>query len=209
MKLYDLAGPPSPRRIRIFLAEKGAEIEIVPVNIREGEHLTPEFLSINSRATIPALELDNGIVISEGDAILRYLEEKFPENPLFGETPEERAVVNNWLHIAEVDGFLAVAEAVRNSAPRLAGRAITGQHNVEQIPALAERGMARIGYFFDELDKRLESQSYVAGDKYTVADITTMVAVDFAGMAKQTIPENCKNVARWHAEVSARPSASA
>ncbi|MBL4740902.1 MAG: glutathione S-transferase family protein [Sneathiella sp.] len=209
MKLYDLAGPPSPRRIRIYLAEKGIDIEIVPVNIREGEHLKPEFLAINSRATIPALEMDNGTVISESDAILRYLEEKFPENPLFGETAEERAVVNNWLHIVEADGFLAVAEAVRNSAPRLAGRAITGQHNVEQIPALAERGIARIGYFFDELDKCLEGQSYVAGDKFTVADISTLVAVDFAGMAKQTIPEHCKNVARWHADVSARPSASA
>ncbi|MEH6402847.1 MAG: glutathione S-transferase family protein [Sneathiella sp.] len=209
MKLYDLAGPPSPRRIRIYLAEKGIELEIVPVNIREGEQLTPEFLAINGRATIPALEMDNGVVISEGDAILRYLEEKFPENPLFGETPEERAVVNNWLHIAEVDGFLAVAEAVRNSAPRLAGRAITGQHNVEQIPALAERGIARIGYFFDELDQRLEGQKFVAGDKFTVADIATMVAVDFAGMAKQSIPEHCKNLARWHGDVSARPSATA
>lgn len=209
MKLYDLAGPPSPRRIRVFLAEKGIDIEIVPVNIREGEHLAPEYKAINNRCTIPALEMDNGVVLTESEAILRYLEEKFPENPLFGSTPEERAVVNNWLHITDVDGFYAVADAIRNSVDRFASRAITGPRNVEQIPELAKRGVERIGYYFEDLNTQLEGKKYVAGDNFTVADICALVAVDFAGMAKQSIPEGCKNLARWHADVSSRPSASA
>ncbi len=209
MKLYDLPGPPSPRRVRVFLAEKGIDIEIVPVNIREGEHLNDAYKAINNRCTIPALEMDDGTVLTEGDAILRYLEEKFPEKPLFGNTPEERGVVNNWLHISDVDGFVAVAEAIRNSNERFAGRAITGPRNADQIPALAERGLARIGYYFEDLDKQLEGRSYIAGDTYTVADISALIVVDFAKMVGQDIPASCANVARWHADVSARPSAQA
>ncbi|OUR75356.1 glutathione S-transferase [Alphaproteobacteria bacterium 46_93_T64] len=209
MKLYDLPGPPSPRRVRVFLAEKGVEIDIVAVNIREGAQFKPEFAAINSRLTIPALELDNGTVISETDAIQRYLEEKFPENPLFGNSPEERAVVNNWLRIIEADGFMAVAEALRNGAPRFENRALTGVRNVAQIPALGERGVNRIGYFFEDLDKQLEGRKYIAGDTFTVADINALVTVDFAGMAKQSVPDTCANIARWYADVSSRPSAQA
>lgn len=209
MKLYDLPGPPSPRRVRIFLAEKGIDIEIVPVNIREGEHLKAPYQAINSRCTIPALELDNGTVLTESDSILRYLEEKFPENPLFGVTPEERGMVNDWLRISDADGFGAVAETIRNSAERFAGRAITGPRNVEQIPTLADRGAARIGFYFEDLDKQLDGKSFVCGDSFTVADISALIAVDFAKMAGQDIPKKCNNLARWHADVSARPSASA
>lgn len=209
MKLYDLAGPPSPRRVRIFLAEKGVEVETVTVNIREGEHHNDEFTAINNRRTIPALELDSGIVLTEGDAIMRYIEEKHPEPALFGNTIEERAVVNNWLRIIENDGFMAVAEAIRNSIPYFENRAITGSRDVEQIPALSERGMKRIEFFFEDLDAQLEGKKYVTGDNFTVADINAMVVVDFAGMVKKEVPESCKNLLRWHAEVSERPSAKA
>ena len=209
MKLYDLPGPPSPRRIRIFLAEKGVEVETIPVNIREGEHMQEAFASKNKRRTIPALELDNGTVLTESDAILRYLEEKFPEPPLFGADPEERAVVNNWLHIIDVDGFCAVADALRNSISRFENRALTGARDIAQIPELAERGAKRIDYFFEDLEEQLNGQTYVAGDSYTVADICALVVVDFAGMAKKDIPDNCPNIKRWHEEVSARPSAKA
>lgn len=209
MKLYDLPGPPSPRRIRIFLAEKGVEIETVAVNIREGEHMQDAFAAKNNRRTIPALELDNGTVLTESDAILRYLEEKFPEPPLYGTTPEERAVVNDWLHIIDVDGFCAVADALRNSNPRFENRALTGARDIPQIPELAERGAKRIDYFFEDLEVQLDGKAYVAGDRYTVADICALVVVDFAGMAKKDIPDNCPNVKRWHEDVSARPSAKA
>jgi glutathione S-transferase len=209
MKLYEMSGPPSPRRVRIFLAEKGVEVETITVNIREKEQFGDKFSSLNGRLTIPALEMDNGTILSESDAIMRYLEEKFPENPLFGSTPEERAVVNNWLHIIDVDGFYAVAEAVRNGAPHFANRALTGSRDVAQIPELAARGVARIGYFFEDLNNQLDGRKYIAGDNFTVADICALVVTDFAGMAKQSVPENCTNIARWHADVSARPSASA
>lgn len=209
MKLYDLPGPPSPRRIRIFLAEKGVEIETVAVNIREGEHMQEPFATKNSRRTIPALELDNGTVLTESDAIMRYLEEKFPEKPLYGTTPEERAVVTDWLHIIDVDGFYAVADAIRNSNPRFENRALTGARDIPQIPELAKRGARRIDYFFEDLEAQLDGNAYVAGDSYTVADICALVTVDFAGMAKKEIPDNCPNVKRWHADVSARPSAKA
>jgi glutathione S-transferase len=209
MKLYDLPGPPSPRRVRVFLAEKGVEIERVEVNIREKAQFNPEFSKINPRLTIPALELDDGTILNESEAIQRYIEEIHPENPLFGETAIERAVITNWLRIVEIDGYMAVAEAIRNSLPNFENRALTGSRNIGQIPDLGKRGIERIGYFFEDLDTQLASNKFIAGDKYSVADVNALVAVDFAGMAKQAIPENCTNLARWHAEVSARPSAKA
>lgn len=209
MKLYDLPGPPSPRRVRMFLAEKGVEIDRVEVNIREKAQFKPEFSQINPRLTIPALELDDGTILTESEAIQRYVEEMHPENPLFGETATERAVINNWLRIVDAEGFLAVAEAVRNNIPYFENRALTGARDIAQIPDLGKRGIERIAYFFEDLDKQLAMHKYVAGNKYSVADINALVAVDFAGMAKQSIPENCPNLARWHAEVSARPSAKA
>ena len=210
MKLYDFPGPPSPRRVRIFLAEKGADIEKVSVNIREGEQFSEDFKKINPNCTVPVLELDDGTCISSIDAINRYLEEIYPEPPLFGRTPEERAQINDWCHYINVNGFMAVAEALRNSAPRLAGRAITGSRNVEQIPDLAERGRQRVVYFFEDLDKQLEGQNFVVGDSYSAADIGAMVVVDFAtGMAKIDMPEGLSNLKRWHEQVAARPSASA
>ncbi|MCG8492488.1 MAG: glutathione S-transferase family protein [Sneathiellales bacterium] len=209
MKLYDFPGPPSPRRIRMFLAEKDITIDIEELNTRENAHLTPEFKAINPRCTIPTLIMDDGNVLTEGDAILRYLEEKFPEKPLFGKSAEERGIVNNWLHIADIDGFHAVAEHLRNSLDRFENRAITGSRNVPQISELAERGKARIGYFYEDLNTQLEGRNYVAGDTYTVADISSLMVVDFAKMAGQDIPESCAEVARWYAEVSERPSAKA
>jgi len=209
MKLYDFPGPPSPRRIRMFLAEKGITIETEELNIREGAHLTPEFKAINPRCTIPTLVMDDGNILTEGDAILRYLEEKFPEKPLFGKTAEERGTINNWLHIADVDGFHAVAELLRNSLDRFENRAITGSRDVAQISALAERGKGRIGFFYEDLNAQLEGRAYVAGDSYSVADISSLMVVDFAKMAGIDIPETCPEVARWYAEASERASAKA
>ncbi|WP_169567451.1 glutathione S-transferase family protein [Sneathiella limimaris] len=209
MKLYDMAGPPSPRRVRIFLAEKGLELDREEINIREKAQFNPEFSSINPRLTIPALQLDSGVVLTESEAIQRYLEELYPDPPLFGDTPEERAIVTNRLRMIEVDGYMAVAEAVRNSIPNFENRALTGPRNFAQIEELGKRGIERIGYFFEDLDAILANSQYVAGDKYTVADVNALVAVDFAGMMKQAIPENCPNLKRWHDEVSARPSAKA
>ena len=210
MKLYDFPGPPSPRRVRIFLAEKGLDIEKVTVNIREGAQFTDAFKALNPHCTIPVLELDNGTTISSIDAINRYIEEIQPEPPLFGRTPEARAEINDWCHYVNVNGIMAVAEALRNSAERLKGRAITGSRNIEQIPALAERGKQRVHYFFEDLEKQLaDGRDFVVGDTYSVVDTSAFVVVDFAGVAGIALPEEMTNVKRWHAAMSARPSASA
>jgi len=209
MKLYDFPGPPSPRRVRIFIAEKGLDIEKVSVNIREGDHLLDDFKKINPHCTIPVLELDNGTRISSIDAINRYLEEIHPEPPLFGRNPEERAVINDWNHYVNVNGFMAVAEALRNSAERLKGRAITGPRDFDQIPALAERGRERVMNFFEDLNTHLSGREFIAGDSYSVVDISAMVVVDFSGMAKLTVPEEFTDLKRWHTAVAARPSAQA
>ncbi|WP_373086293.1 glutathione S-transferase family protein [Sneathiella sp.] len=210
MKLYDFPGPPSPRRVRILLAEKGLDVDKISVDIRSGEQFSDEFKKINPNCTVPVLELDDGTTISSIDAINRYIEEIYPEPPLFGTSPEERAKINDWCHYTNVNGFMAVAEALRNSAPRLAGRAITGPRDVEQIPALAERGRQRVLYFFEDLDKQLEGRDFVAGNSYSAADIGAMVVIDFATtMAKIEMPEGLPNLKRWHAAVAARPSASA
>ncbi len=209
MKLYDFALAPSPRRVRIFLAEKGVEIPTVQVNLRGREQLTPEFAEINPNCTVPVLELDDGTRIFESIAICRYLEAAYPEPPLMGVKAKEQGVIAMWEHRCEIEGFLAGAEALRNSAEGFKDRALTGPHDYAQIPALAERGLKRMGHFLDMLDERLGKSEYLAGPTYTVADITALVVVDFFGRMKVEIPESHANLKRWHDAVSARPSAKA
>jgi glutathione S-transferase len=195
--------------VRIFLAEKGVTLPTVQVDLRNGEQLSPEFRRINPFCTVPVLELDDGTAISEAIACCRYLEERFPDPPLMGRTPEERAVVAMWEHWAEIDGFFAAQEAFRNRTPGMKGRALAGATNVEQIPQLAERGRLRVETFFRMLDERLASSPFVAGDGYTVADITALVAVDFAGWSKLALPESLTHARRWYEAVASRPSARA
>lgn len=209
MKFYDFALAPSPRRVRIFLAEKGIEVPTVQIDLRGGEHLQPAFRKINPRCTVPVLELDDGRIIADIVAIQRYFEEIQPEPPLLGSDPVEKAVIAMWDRYMEHDGISSVRDCLRNSAERLARRAMTGSVDVEQIPALAERGRACAERFLAELDARLGESEYVAGSKYTVADITALVAVDFAGWVKVVPGDDLANLKRWHAAVSARPSAQA
>ena len=209
MKFYDCQPAPSPRRVRIFIAEKGLldKIEIVPVDLRGGAHFKPEFERINPFCTVPALELDDGTCISESIACCRYLEAAFPEPPLMGRTPKEQGVIAMWEHRCEWDGFIGGAEMLRNTAPGMKNRGLTGPRTFEQIPALADRGRKRISWFHDFLDKRLAESEFVGGDAYSVADITALISVDFAGRQKVGIPESHAHLKRWHDQVSARPSA--
>lgn len=209
MKLYDFAPAPSPRRVRMFLAEKGVTLSTVQVDLRSGEHLQEEFRKVNPWCTVPALELDDGTVISESIAICRYLEDVYPDPPLMGRTPVEKGVIAMWEHWAEIDGFLAAAEAFRNSTPGMRGRALTGGVNVDQIPALVDRGKARVARFFDGLNTRLADSPYLAGPEFSVADITALITVDFAGWMKLTLDETLTHARRWHDTVSSRPSAKA
>lgn len=209
MKFYDCQTAPSPRRARIFIAEKGLmdELERVEVNLREKEQMTPEFARINPFLTVPVLELDDGTRLNNSPGIWRYLEETHPEPPLMGRTPLEKAEIAQWQWRIELDGIGAVGECLRNSMSGMKGRATTGKYSYEQIPELAERGKLRAERFMETLDEIVGDKPFVAGSAYSVADIDALVYVDFAKWIKVEIPENCANVKRWYAEVSARPSA--
>ena len=209
MKFYDCQSAPSPRRVRIFIAEKGLDIPTVQVDLRNGEHLTEAFRRLNPWCTVPVLELDDGTAISEAVAVCRYLEDAHPDPPLMGVDARDRALVAMWEHRFEIDGFLAVTEAFRNQARGLAGRALTGPASFAQIPELVQRGRARVERFFRELDAQLAGHPFVAGERYTSADITAQVAVDFAGWIKMSLPAELRHAADWYERVSARPSAAA
>lgn len=209
MRFYDCATAPSPRRVRIFLAEKGISLETVQVDLRNNEQLTPAFRAINPDCTVPALQLDDGTVIGDAIAICQYLEELHPAPPLIGTNPQERAVVNALNRQIERDGFFAAMDAFRNAARGLKGRALPGPHDYEQIPDLAARGRTRLAHFLNDMNARLADREFIAGSRYTIADISTQVLVDFAGWIKMTIPEDCSNLRRWYAAVAARPSAKA
>ena len=207
MILYDVKTAPSARRVRIFLAEKNLDVEVIQVNTAEGEHLKEDFLKLNPWATVPVLKLDDGTCISEAIACCRYLEENYPNPPLMGVNPSEKAIISMWEHRMEWDGFLAVAEFLRNTVERLKNRGLTGTLNFNQIPALAERGKKRIAHFHDFLDKRLAESKFVATDKYSIADITAQVSIDFTQRAGVSIPEDKKNILRWYSNVNSRESA--
>jgi len=209
MLLHDNKRSPSPRRVRIFLAEKGVEMPSVDVSIGKGEVLTPEFKKLNPWCTLPVLELNSGLGISEASAVCRYLEARYPAPPLFGVGPEDIGMVEMWNHRIEIDGFIPVAEVLRNGVPRLEGRALTGAEDYDQIPALVERGKKRLAHFGDLLDQQLSEQEHVAGPSFTIADITLLVVLDFASVAGVELRATRSHLARWYEQVAARPSATA
>ncbi|MEE8608485.1 MAG: glutathione S-transferase family protein [Nitrospiraceae bacterium] len=210
MKLYDFALAPSPRRVRMFLAEKGVEVPSVQVNIREREQFGDVFRAINPYSQVPALELDDGTIITESAAICRYFEEIHPEPPLMGRDAVNRAIVEMWNRRVEFHGYLAVVEAVRNSLPMFEDRALPGvPGGAPQILALAERGKATFNRFLMRIDERLRDTAYLAGGDFTIADITAFVTIEFAGRIELGISEGYPNVAHWHGQIAARPSAEA
>lgn len=184
LKLYDCSTAPSPRRARMFLAEKGLEWETIEIDLRRGEQLKPEYRAINPSATVPALETENGDILTENLAIAAYVEAIHPNPPLIGRTALEKAQVLEWDFKCTMGGLLAIAEILRNSSPHMKGRALPGPNNLEQIPELAERGRLRLGWFFDNLETRLSEHDYIAGDQYTMADITFTVVFDFSKWVK-------------------------
>ena len=209
MKFYDCKTAPSPRRVRIFLAEKGIEIETVQVDLGAGEQFSEAFRRINPDCVVPALELDDGACLSEVMAICQYIEDLHPEPNLLGRNPLERARVTMWNAKVEQQGLQAMAEAFRNSARGLQGKALTGPDSYEQVPELGKRGRVRVARFFERLDAALADSAYLAGDIYSIADISAMVVVDFARWIKLEVPESATNLARWYDSVSQRPSAKA
>ncbi|WP_417514483.1 glutathione S-transferase family protein [Minwuia sp.] len=208
MHFYDCSTAPSPRRARMFIAEKEINIPTTEVSIAKGEQLKPEFLKINPRATIPVLVTDEGVALTENLAIATWLEEAHPNPPLMGRTPLEKAEILQWAAIAESQGGAAIAEALRNGNPHMKGRALPGPDNYEQIPALAERGLARAGRFLEMMDERMQGRDWVAADQFSYADITCFVLCDFARMIKVRIDESKPALNAWYTKMKDRPSAS-
>jgi glutathione S-transferase len=207
LKLYESTSSPNSRRVRIFLAEKGICVTRVHVDLGAKEQFSEAYARINPRRVVPTLVLDDGTAIGEVPAILRYLEETHPNTPLLGSSAKEKALVTMWERRMELEGFAAVMETVRNNASGLKERAIAGPHGYEQIPALVERGRKRVADFYADLEARLADESFVAGERFSVADITAVVAVDFATRALSLpVPEANAATQRWYAAVAARPS---
>jgi glutathione S-transferase len=204
MKLYDSGRFPNPRRVRVFLAEKGLPLpELVPVDLTKLENRDDAFGAVNPYRTVPVLELDDGTRIAESVAICRYFEEIHPDPPLFGRGARERAVVEMWNRRLEFGLYDAVRAAFRHGHPGMAA------YETPQVPDWAAASRARAADHLKLLDAQLTRHSFVAGDAYTIADITALITIDFMRLPKIPIPGECVHIARWHAAVAARPSAGA
>ena len=204
MKLYDYKTPPNPRRVRIFLAEKGVSIPLVKINTLKGEQRTPEFLAMNPFGKLPVLELDNGNFLFESAAICRYIEELHPNPPLFGRNTEERAFVEMWQRAAEFELMTPIAMVFRHGTET--GKVLEPDQNA----ALARTSHAHALKVMKIFDAELGKREFIAGPEFSVADIALLVGVDFGAITNAVqMPDNLMNLKRWHAEVSARPSAAA
>ncbi len=207
MIFYDCATAPSPRRARMFIAEKKLDIETRQISIADGEQLSDAFRAVNPRATLPVLVTDQGTVLTENLGIAAYLETRFPNPQLMGRTPDEKGLVLMWNAIVEQHGGAPIAEALRNGHPAFKDRAIPGPAGHAQIPDLAQRGRDRAAAFFDMLEMRLQDSPFVAGDIFSLADISTFVFVDFARVIKMRIPETHAATLAWFDGIKTRPSA--
>ena len=204
--LYDCATAPSPRRARILLAEKGVVHQTVEVDLRNGEQLSDAYRKLNPQCTVPALRTDEGLLLTDNAAITAYLEARFPQPPLLGGTPQEKSEIASWNWRMEFEGLLTIAEALRNSAPAMANRALPGPVDYAQIPELAQRGLARVQQFFVTLNDRLAGRDFIATDRFSIADITAVVAVDFARVVKVKPAEQHPHLQRWRSAMAQRPS---
>ncbi len=203
MLLYLSTRSPNPRRVQFFLAEKGVEVPVVMVDLAKMEHMQDDFLALNPRKKLPVLQLESGTVIAESIAICRYFEALHPEPNLFGRTAEEQGLVEMWLRQCEIELMLPIQFAFRHIHPALAER------EVPQVKEWGEANKPKALDFLAYLDWRLGDSRYIALDRFTAADIVALVAIDFMRAARIAVPEDHTNIARWRAEVSARPAAKA
>ncbi|MGB3644719.1 MAG: glutathione S-transferase [Mesorhizobium sp.] len=203
MKLFDGGRAPNPRRVRVFLAEKGLSVPLVPVDMGAMEHRREAVSSRNPLQRLPVLELDDGTILTESVAICRYFEELQPEPPLFGTGALGKARVEMWQRRVELNLFNAVAAAFRHLHP------VMKEWEVPQIPAWGEANKPKAVEFLRFLDGELDGREFIAGDSYTIADITGLIAIDFMKPARIQVPPDCMHVQRWYQAVSSRPSAMA
>ncbi|WP_397453372.1 glutathione S-transferase family protein [Pseudomonas sp. NA-150] len=209
MKIYQAVGSPNSRRVRIFIAEKGIDIPTINLDLSTKEQFSDTYSAINSRNVVPTLVLEDGTSIGEVPAICRYLEEMYPEPLLLGSTAKQKVLIGMWDRRMEQEGFAAVMDAVRNSLAGMKGRALTGPHFYDQIPAMVDRSKVRVTNFYTDLDKRLSESPFTAGNEFSIADITTICTIDFATRALQMpFPQTLTAIKRWYDLVESRPSAS-
>lgn len=211
MKLYDAVWAPNPRRVRMFLAEKGIALDTVRVDLAAGEHLQPPFLDRNPRGTVPVLELETGETITDSVAICRYLESLHPQPPLFGRDPLDVARIEQWTRKVEQEGYAGIVYAFRNRSRVMVDRALPGHWPmaVPQIPELIARGQTMWRCFLDTLETRLAGRDWIATDDVSFADLSAFVAIEFAVATKLAAGDWPPAIAAWHARVAARPSAAA
>jgi glutathione S-transferase len=201
MRLFDGGRVPNARRTRIFLAEKGISIPLVPVDLAAFEHRGAAFTAMNAMQRVPVLELDDGSYLSESIAICRYFEEVQPEPPLFGTGARERATIEMWNRRIELDFYLAIQAVFRHTHPGMA------KSEGHQVPEWGEINRPRVMAMLAMMDRELADRPFVAGERLSVADITRQVAVDFLKPIRIAVPEDHAHLRRWHGEMSARPSA--
>ena len=204
--LYDCSTAPSPRRARILLAEKGLPHATVQVDLRSGEQLSQAFRAINPQCTVPALRTEDGALLTDNAAIAAYLEARYPQPPLLGVTALDQAEIASWQWRVEFEGLLAIAEALRNSVPAMANRALPGPVDYAQIPELAQRGIARVHHFLALLNQRLDGRDFIAAGQFSIADITAVVAVDFARVLRIKPGDAHPHLLRWRAAMAQRPA---
>ena len=203
MKLYNHSQAPNPRRVRIFLAEKGASLPMEEIDLMAGKNRTPEFLAKNPSGGLPVLELDDGTCIAESVAICRYLEGLHPEPNLMGRNPREQAEIEMWNRRMELELFAGIGQTIRNTHPMFKER-------LRQFPDYGEAQRPVVQQRLERMDRELAGRQFIAGDRFTIADITALVAIDIAErMGNISIPPQLANLSRWHHAVSSRPSAEA
>jgi glutathione S-transferase len=203
VRLYDGGRAPNPRRVRVFLKEKGISVPIVHVDLGAMEHKSERFTAVNPLQRVPALELDDGTIITESIAICRYFEALQPEPALFGTSARDIALIEMWQRRIELHLLGGVQQVFRHLHPGMAG------HEVPQVTAWGEANKPRVLEFLGILDRELGGRRFAAGDRYSVADITGLIALDFMRAAKLSVPPEFTHVGRWHVELAARPSAGA
>ncbi len=201
MRIIETRSAPNPRRVRIFLAEKGISVAYEQLDMMVGDLKSASFTAINPLQRVPVLILDDGTAISESVAICRYFEELQPEPPLFGVGPVARATVEMWQRRLDLGFFLHVAQAFRHLHPKMA------HLEVPQVPSWGEANKEKALAMLELIDTQLGQSRFLAGPDYSIADITLLVAVDFMKPAKLVLPAGLDNVRRWHEDVAARPSA--
>lgn len=201
MRIIETRSAPNPRRVRIFLAEKGISVAYEQLDMMVGDLKSASFTAINPLQRVPVLILDDGTAISESVAICRYFEELQPEPPLFGVGPVGRATVEMWQRRLDLGFFLHVAQAFRHLHPKMA------HLEVPQVPSWGEANKEKALTMLELIDTQLGQSRFLAGPDFSIADITLLVAVDFMKPAKLVLPAGLDNVRRWHEDVAARPSA--